>query len=219
MQHPVAKCQNPACAAVFPCTAFAISNSRNVRFSGVQTNCPECGGVANVLDGTFDFVGDTIRLLSGPQATIDVLQQVAQVIRDSLAAGETAEKTFDRVTQVAPWLSSLKKVAKSQAVNLIWAGLSMIAGYEYTQYRDSQNAAQKREDQVAVYMDAARRDREAQEWLEFQSRMKEPLPAPPPITAPHSTDLVQRTAQESPKFPNTMAKLAEYAKQTRQRNK
>lgn len=142
-------------------------------------DCPRCGSIAKVLDGTYSFLDETVRLLSGPSSTIEALSKIAKTIKDSVAAGESSERTFDRVKEHAPWLTNLAPIAKSQAVQFIWAALGLIASYEYTQYRDSSNAQRKRQDAVEVAKEGAQRQQDEQAWRDFQDRMKQPLPQPP----------------------------------------
>ena len=104
--HPPGKCRK--CGAIFPATAFAASNSLGITFRGCATSCPNCGGLADVLDGTYNFIGDTVELLSGPESTIEALKKLAQVVKTSVEAGEPPEKTMEKAIEAFPPLRKLK---------------------------------------------------------------------------------------------------------------
>lgn len=217
VSHPPAKCRS--CGKVHPATAFAMENSFGISFSGCQVACPFCGSISDVLDGTYDFYGDVVKLLSGPESTISVLKQLAQTVKDSVAAGESAEKTVERITEIAPWLNGIRNFAKGQVVSLVWAALGAIAGYEYTQYRDGLTAADRREQQVMVVREGLQLDREAQQWQEFQARMNEQLPEPPHATNANRYSLASEPGPLIREAPHTMARLSEYMKQSHRRSK
>jgi hypothetical protein len=88
---------------------FNFSNSTGISFAGCTDGpCPKCGGELEVLDGTYDFIGqEAVRLLAGPETTLAALRKAAQVAADSQAAGESAEKTASRLAEILP---SFKKL-------------------------------------------------------------------------------------------------------------
>lgn len=174
--HPPGQCDS--CGLVFPVTMIVGGEGAQISFANCLVGCPRCGSNAKILDGTYSFLGETVKLLSGPSSTIETLTKIAKAVSDSVAAGESAERTFDRVKEFAPWLANLAPIAKNQAVQFIWAALGVIAGYEYTQYRDSSSADQKRQDAVEVAREGAQRQQDEQAWRDFQDRMKHPLPKP-----------------------------------------
>jgi hypothetical protein len=60
-----------------------IGGSGTVTFSNVGYGpCPVCGGMGSVLDGTYEFVGDTVRLLAGPEWSSQRLMRVAALLHD-----------------------------------------------------------------------------------------------------------------------------------------
>lgn len=175
--HPPAQCGS--CGHIHEATEYGMSHVFNASFTGMPSKCPRCGSRSRVVEGSFATAGDSLRLLSGPESTLEILNQLARTIRDSVAAGETPEQTADRISEIAPWLAGVKQFAKGHAVSFMWTALGVIASYEYNQYRDSLTAADKREQQITAVQEGIQRDREAQQWLEFKERMKEPLPARP----------------------------------------
>lgn len=101
---PTAKTGIPAhcetCGAIF---AFAgivgLREGAQVTFSNVGTNCPKCGGTANILDGTFEKTRDALRLLSGPQFTKDVLRAFGSLIEQATRKEITTEELQKQATE------------------------------------------------------------------------------------------------------------------------
>ena len=127
MPSPPAKCRQ--CSMVFPAPGFFFSNSTNITLKGTSGSpCPYCGGFYDILDGVYDFVGDAITLLSGPDATLQVLRRAAIIVRDSQAAGESPEKTVERVAEILPGFERAKGYARSFAVGVALWALQYAAG-------------------------------------------------------------------------------------------
>ena len=73
-----AVCDN--CGAIFPST-FEVSNSTDISFSGCGSGpCPACGGQGHIPDGVYNFIGNTIELLSGPKRSVSELQRLALIL-------------------------------------------------------------------------------------------------------------------------------------------
>jgi hypothetical protein len=45
--------------------------------------CRQRGGMGHIPDGVFNFVGNTIQILSAPQRTVNELSRLAQIIREA----------------------------------------------------------------------------------------------------------------------------------------
>jgi hypothetical protein len=49
---------------VFP-SGIEVKNARNITMVGNTAGpCPVCGGIGEIPDGVYDFVGDTIRVVA-----------------------------------------------------------------------------------------------------------------------------------------------------------
>jgi hypothetical protein len=60
------------CNATFP-SGFFFSNATEIYLEGNTAGpCPKCGGMGRIPDGLYDFVGSSIRLLTGPARTVEV---------------------------------------------------------------------------------------------------------------------------------------------------
>jgi hypothetical protein len=120
------------CGTVFSSGIF-VENSTNISFSGNRSGpCPSCGGMGHVPDGVFNFIGNTIEILSAPERTISELAQLAKILREAKAKAETREQVVARVEKEIPSLSKL--------VNLLPENKSVLAAIQlFTQSPSTQN--------------------------------------------------------------------------------
>jgi hypothetical protein len=42
--------------------------------------CPKCGGYGHFPDGVYDFINDTIRIISAPQRTFEELSRLTEIL-------------------------------------------------------------------------------------------------------------------------------------------
>jgi hypothetical protein len=96
---PLVFCPN---GHVFESRAFSFTNATNVTFSGSRENCPFCGAWAEIMDGEFNFVADTIEVLSAPQITIDRLRSLELLVRRMVAERKPAEEIIEAIENEAP---------------------------------------------------------------------------------------------------------------------
>lgn len=102
---PPAVCDR--CGTMFS-SGIVIDEAKNVTLAGNRAGpCPSCGATGHVPDGVFNFINNTIELLSGPQRTIAELQRLAQVLRAQQRRGASAEEIQSTIRHEAPELASL----------------------------------------------------------------------------------------------------------------
>ncbi|MFQ5585475.1 MAG: SEC-C metal-binding domain-containing protein [Thermodesulfobacteriota bacterium] len=105
MPHIPAFCDN--CGAAFS-SGIVIENSLNVTLSGNKSGpCPACGSMGTIPDGVFTVTGNIIKLLAGPQRTIEQLQHLARVISDARKYVKEPNTTANKIKLEAPELSSI----------------------------------------------------------------------------------------------------------------
>lgn len=222
--HPPAKCSNPACRFIFPCTAIAASNSTNISFAGCSTQCPNCGAVAVIGDGTYDFLGDQVSLISGPESTAEMLRALAQTVRDSIAAGEAPEKTIERIGALDPRILRFAKFA-GVAVLVIgelidWTG-RVNAALDIYETLTGRRAEQEYSQQVQASKEGTQLALEGfyatKEYQDFKRRLDEQESAPPP-PKPASGSPSLKIHPMLIEFPITAQKLADYEKNRRIQN-
>jgi hypothetical protein len=94
------------CGSIFG-SPFEFNNAHRVSFRNVNLPCPRCGRQAHVIEGTYNFIGNTIELLSGPQATRDRLQWLSDYFASVRELGVTTEDVRAEIHKTAPELASL----------------------------------------------------------------------------------------------------------------
>ncbi|WP_367108824.1 SEC-C metal-binding domain-containing protein [uncultured Psychrobacter sp.] len=99
-------CDN--CDSIFP-SLFNFHNSNNISFTGCQAEpCPNCGGIGHIPDGVYNFIGDTIELLSGPQRSINELEKLASILEHAKNNKATPQTIAEEIDKAIPELSSIK---------------------------------------------------------------------------------------------------------------
>lgn len=103
-----AVCDN--CGAIFPST-YEVNNSTNITFSGCASGpCPACGHMGHIPDGVYNFIGNTIELLSGPARTVAELQRLAAILKNAKEKQSSHQEISKEIDKELPELSSLKDI-------------------------------------------------------------------------------------------------------------
>lgn len=103
-----AVCDN--CGTIFP-SGFEANNSTNITFSGCTSGpCPACGGMGHIPDGVYNFIGNTIELLSGPGRTVSELQRLAAILNHAKEKQSSHQEISKEIEKEFPELSSLKGI-------------------------------------------------------------------------------------------------------------
>ena len=103
-----AVCDN--CGVIFP-SGFEANNSTNITFSGCGAGpCPACGGMGHIPDGVYNFIGNTIELLSGPARTVAELQRLAAILKNAKENQSSHQEISKEIEKELPELSSLKDI-------------------------------------------------------------------------------------------------------------
>ena len=98
------------CGTAFP-SGFFFENASNVTLSGNRSGpCPSCGGMGHVPDGVFNFIGDTIEILSAPQRTVVELTRLVQIIHEAKAKQQSNEQITTQIKQELPGLCALADI-------------------------------------------------------------------------------------------------------------
>lgn len=220
--HPPAKCGK--CGLVFHATGIAVSNSTNVTMTGNSQSCPRCGHMANIGDGVYDFIGDRVKLIDGPPATIEMLEALAQTVRDSIAAGEAPEKTIERIGAIDPRILRFKKFAGAAVLAIgalvDWAS-RINTGLDVYNALTGHGAQQEYSQQVQAAKEGSLLAIEefygTKEYQDFKRRLDEQESAPPP-PKPASGSPSLKIHPMLIEFPITAQKLADYEKNRRIQN-
>lgn len=114
------------CYTAFP-SGIVVENVKNLTISRVQSRpCPRCGGIGHVPDGVFNAIGNFIEVLSGPDRTVQELQRLATIIKDSRKNNETADQIKQKIEEDVPQLSPLMNLIVPKTAGDFYALLSVI---------------------------------------------------------------------------------------------
>ena len=107
-------------------SGFFVENSTNIRFAGNTSGpCPNCGGMGHVPDGLFNFIGDTIEILSAPDRTTHELISLTKILKEARAKSETKAQVESRIKNELPGLSLLAKLLPENK-NELYGFLSVV---------------------------------------------------------------------------------------------
>jgi SEC-C motif len=125
------------CGTAFDSGIF-VENASNIAFSGNRSGpCPRCGGMGHVPDGVFNFIGNTIEILSAPERTVSELLGLARIVREARDMGEDKEQVAARIEKELPSLSPLTKLLPTNKSELYgFLGVVIAAVALYTQSGD-----------------------------------------------------------------------------------
>lgn len=93
--------------------------------------------MGHVPDGVFNFIGNTIEILSAPERTISELLGLARIVQEARARGENKEQVAARIEKELPSLSLLAKLLPTNKSELYgFLGVVLAAVALYTQSGD-----------------------------------------------------------------------------------
>ena len=93
--------------------------------------------MGHVPDGVFNFIGNTIEILSAPERTVSELLGLATLLREARAKGENREQVAARIEKELPSLSILGKLLPTNKNELYgFLGVVIAAVSLYTQSGD-----------------------------------------------------------------------------------
>lgn len=96
-------CDN--CGAIFRSGIF-IGGGTATMVGNRAGPCPVCGSMGTIPDGVYSAAGNVLRLLSGPQKTVEQLKRLAAVINEARRTQEEPNQIAERIKEEAPELSS-----------------------------------------------------------------------------------------------------------------
>jgi hypothetical protein len=144
----------PKCGIVFLSDAFSLVNVTDAMFRNIRVGCPNpgCGGIANGLDGTFDFVGNAINVKHATPRTLAILAVLQSALREA-QQGKPEAEVISEIEKASPELAHAiqKKVSTSGKPLLAGLLLTLLAGCSMDTRLDWNRLV----DQVHVYSTGA----------------------------------------------------------------
>jgi hypothetical protein len=116
------------CGLVFSPPAIDAENVVGLTVSGVATNCPQCGGVAQLIEGKFNVRDGLFEIISAPDMTEGVLRRLGLLLLESVGADEEPDEIANRVESESPSLARwIREVAREWSKPVLLLILSAIA--------------------------------------------------------------------------------------------
>jgi hypothetical protein len=113
-----------SCGAFFP-SGYDLHGTE-IKLAGNRAGpCPRCGGMGHIPDGTYNFIGDTIELLSGPARSRSELQRLTEILQSARARKASIEEVQGEIRSNLPELSSLADILPTTRSEL-YAFISII---------------------------------------------------------------------------------------------
>lgn len=105
MSNPIpALCSH--CGLLFAKTNF-IAGTATVTFVGGHVRCPNCRAWADILDGTYQLMGDAVRVLAATKPTAEILRKLADSLNEARKRKASPEEIFATIKEHVPELSKL----------------------------------------------------------------------------------------------------------------
>jgi hypothetical protein len=119
----------PKCGLVFASNAITFrGNATNVTLGGNREPCPRCGGMAEGIDGNFDFVGNAIRVNRASPRTLAILTVIQAALVEA-QQGKPESEVIATIEKASPELATeiRKKVSRAGQPVLVALLLSLLA--------------------------------------------------------------------------------------------
>lgn len=100
--------------------AHSIISGGSIKFSvsGSKITCPQCRGIASILDGEYNVINGSFELLNGPHSTVENLQKLRKIFEKARTEGLSSEEIGILIDKDAPAYSAFKKFLPQNAADL-----------------------------------------------------------------------------------------------------
>jgi hypothetical protein len=98
----------PSCGLIFESRLLAVEGTAtNITLSGNREQCPSCGSWAELPDGTFNVIGETIEILAASRLTRARLRRLADILEMARDGDISDDSAAQAVMEEAPVLAPL----------------------------------------------------------------------------------------------------------------
>jgi hypothetical protein len=167
----------PTCGFIFQSSLISISGGgtvKDLKITGARETCPACGAMAELPDGTFDVVGDTIHVLSASQLTLERLRRLEAILKGAQRGEMSDEAAAEAVAAEDPELARLIEALRPKmgkaVLGFILIVLQILGTQWLAEHRD--HSATREDVQQAV--------EQAMEKFEQHPPPQPPSPPAPP---------------------------------------
>ena len=112
-----ALCTN--CHFLFSARTLTFVDCKNVYLEGNQEKCPNCGKLANIIDGTFNILNGALELISGPDISREMLFRFAQLVNRAIEKEITPDELEVCAGELDVRFAELVRKIKAPHIGLI----------------------------------------------------------------------------------------------------
>jgi hypothetical protein len=118
---------------------FGGPGTANITFENSGVSCPHCGRTAKIPDGTYSYQAEVIKLLSGPNATVERLRDLERILTDANKNKSSSEEIAQTIKKELPEFSPFADWLKQHSPTIV-IGLLAIIVQLYTHFDNKQTA-------------------------------------------------------------------------------
>jgi hypothetical protein len=101
------------CGAVYSSGINALGGPTTVQIHNVQIQCPNCGAMGQVPDGTYEAAREALAFLGGPALSHQQLWRLQEIIRRGRDSSASAEEVTETVEAALPETKNLLEAWRS----------------------------------------------------------------------------------------------------------
>lgn len=114
------------CGNIFP-SGFALSGSAKSWNYGCQSQCPRCGNMAVIADGSYEAAGDALKVIDGSEFTHAVVAAFNDLLHQARAGKLDGEQLEKAASKLDPKLGEAIATARSSGATLPVVALLLMA--------------------------------------------------------------------------------------------
>lgn len=126
-------CSN--CQKWFPSGIFLEEGAKNISFIGFSIECPRCGNRMPLIDGAYDAVNNTLKIIWSHDLNEKELKKLTKILQKAIESNTPAGEIREIIEREIPQASGLNKFIKD-GFNLI-SILSLIVAFLSWQHPNS----------------------------------------------------------------------------------
>ena len=115
----------PQCHLVFPSPIAIAEGVRGASIYNIGVQCPRCGGNGRILDGIYDALGNTIRVLLTSNRSIEQLETLRHALKTARESKASRQEIGDTIKAHTPELQQIADALPQTRVEL-YAFITML---------------------------------------------------------------------------------------------
>jgi hypothetical protein len=108
--HPPAYCAS--CNFLFPVTGLGVSDGSSISSVNNLANCPRCGRLVKVLDGTYAAVGDALNAVLSPDVSLEARAALMRLVVSVQEKRLGLDEAKRQAEQISPKLGKIFDISE-----------------------------------------------------------------------------------------------------------